>query len=217
MMPARVALALQADGKIIAVGVAWTSDHLFHTYPSHALVRYNPDGSLDPSFGVNGSVIILIGVSSEASAVALQPDGKIVTAGWGAIGLQMTFAVARHLAGVALPAGASLSSTSPAILSGPMSPESNGLDKPSIVALLAEQSTSYTEEAESRIEDRGSTIAIFYPPSSIFDSMKCVLEHNGLVSLRANRNQDHLGLEDFFQPVNIPLCIDRQIREFPRS
>jgi len=63
-------LAIQPDGKIVAVGVA---DEAL------VLVRYDPDGSLDPSFGTGpmpGTVVD--NAIGGLSAVALQPDGKIV-------------------------------------------------------------------------------------------------------------------------------------------
>ncbi|MBI3799069.1 MAG: hypothetical protein HY268_19155 [Deltaproteobacteria bacterium] len=40
-------VALQSDGKITAVGISEAS---------FAVVRYNPDGSLDPTFGTQGKV-----------------------------------------------------------------------------------------------------------------------------------------------------------------
>ena len=67
------ALVLQPDGKLVAAGKG--GDHF-------ALVRYNPDGSLDTGFGVGGKVTTSIAApGSEAYALALQPDGKLVAAG----------------------------------------------------------------------------------------------------------------------------------------
>ena len=62
-------IAIQADGKIVAVGGPW-------------IVRYNPNGSLDNSFGTGGIVIIQLGdnISVLAFSVAIQADGKIVVA-----------------------------------------------------------------------------------------------------------------------------------------
>src|SRR5262249_36908386 len=65
------AIAVQRDGKIIVAGV--TGDFRI------AVVRYLVDGSTDVSFGTNGSVIYAH--DSEADALALQPDGKIIVAG----------------------------------------------------------------------------------------------------------------------------------------
>ena len=70
------AVCVQADGKVIAAGEA--SDGYFLAL---ALVRYNPDGSLDSSFGNGGEVITDVGDDASISAMALQPDGKIVVAG----------------------------------------------------------------------------------------------------------------------------------------
>src|SRR5207244_9875266 len=70
------ALALQADGRIVVAGrsrVAVGDDF--------ALARYNPNGSLDSSFGSGGRVLTDFGLDDEARAVVLQADGKIVVAG----------------------------------------------------------------------------------------------------------------------------------------
>jgi uncharacterized delta-60 repeat protein len=63
-------LALQADGKIVALG--FSSNRT-------VLVRLNADGSLDAGFGVNGQV--LTGAGGAMGALALQQDGDIVLAG----------------------------------------------------------------------------------------------------------------------------------------
>jgi uncharacterized delta-60 repeat protein len=65
-------VAVQPDGKIIGVGdVRGGTDQI-------GLVRYNPNGSLDTSFG-NGGIAVLTNNSAyhDAYDVALQPDGKI--------------------------------------------------------------------------------------------------------------------------------------------
>jgi len=92
------AVALQPDGKIVVVGYSQGS--------RMSMVRYLPDGSLDPGFGQNGIVIDdyayspnvvgsnpnlaqvvndpkapQYGVGTDGSAVAIQTDGKIVVAG----------------------------------------------------------------------------------------------------------------------------------------
>ena len=64
------AMALQSDGKIIAVG---TTNGLY------TIVRYNTNGSTDKSFGDKGTVKSLRG---EVNAVAVQDDGRIVVAGY---------------------------------------------------------------------------------------------------------------------------------------
>jgi uncharacterized delta-60 repeat protein len=69
-------LVLQADGKLVAVGSAFGALFSYE----FALVRYNADGSLDPTFGMGGKVTTPIG-GSMAFALVLQPDGKLVAAG----------------------------------------------------------------------------------------------------------------------------------------
>ena len=63
------------DGKIVAAGFTESDDF--------AVARYDPDGSLDQSFGSGGKVVTDFDNSSAdiALAAALAPDGKIVVAG----------------------------------------------------------------------------------------------------------------------------------------
>jgi len=68
-------LALQRDGKILAVGYASADQN------NIALARYNRDGSLDRSFGRDGKVTTRFATNSIGRAVAVQADGKIVVSG----------------------------------------------------------------------------------------------------------------------------------------
>lgn len=71
------AALVQLDGKIVAAGFSGSSSSRVI-----ALVRYNTDGSLDTTFGTNGKTTYDLGSSNPvARAAALQPDGRIVTAG----------------------------------------------------------------------------------------------------------------------------------------
>jgi uncharacterized delta-60 repeat protein len=72
------AIALQADGKILAAGAASSlpGDSAF------ALLRYNPNGSLDGSFGAGGQVITPFTAATDfAFGVGVDSDGKIVVGG----------------------------------------------------------------------------------------------------------------------------------------
>ncbi len=70
-------LALQKDGKIIAAG--YSDNETNHDF---ALVRYNSDGSLDRSFGLEGMVVTKVGESDdEITDVAVQADGGILLTG----------------------------------------------------------------------------------------------------------------------------------------
>ena len=71
------AIAIQPDGRIIAAGQSGVYP-VFHA----ALARYNTNGQLDPTFGSGGKVIAALDAGGDGlSAIALQPDGKIVAAG----------------------------------------------------------------------------------------------------------------------------------------
>lgn len=78
-------VAVQSDGKIVSVG---SSDDNSLVESRWALTRHNADGTPDTGFGDGGTVTTPINNMdpnlqwSEANAVALQPDGRIVVAGY---------------------------------------------------------------------------------------------------------------------------------------
>ena len=87
-------VVIQSNGKIVAAG---TID------PNFALVRYNPNGSLDTSFGGDGIVTTNFDEPGSpgyggVSGLAIQPNGKIIAAGyWGSDFKFAFFAVARYI------------------------------------------------------------------------------------------------------------------------
>ncbi|MDR3647436.1 MAG: hypothetical protein P4L22_07875 [Candidatus Babeliales bacterium] len=73
-------VALQDDGKIIACGLSTAAD----PNGSFAVIRLNPNGSFDNSFGLSGIVLTTFGSPSNASAVAIQKvnrENKILVGG----------------------------------------------------------------------------------------------------------------------------------------
>ena len=76
-------LILQADGRIIAVGVSGAGP--YSELNDFVLARYNIDGSLDPTFGNVGKVKThfpgVTNTGSTASSIGLQLDGKLVVGG----------------------------------------------------------------------------------------------------------------------------------------
>gem|GEM_PF-920472 len=87
------ALVPDADGRVILAGYATLEDR-----ERFGLMRLLPDGTPDPSFGANGQVLTDFGTSIQrANALALQPDGKIVAAGFIRTGKDADFALARYL------------------------------------------------------------------------------------------------------------------------
>jgi uncharacterized delta-60 repeat protein len=71
-------VVIQPDGKIVVAGGAFP---LFTFLGDFKVVRYNPNGSLDTSFGDGGIVTTTFPEGSYAFDVALQSDGKIIAAG----------------------------------------------------------------------------------------------------------------------------------------
>ncbi|MCW5664984.1 MAG: hypothetical protein KIT35_14190 [Piscinibacter sp.] len=72
------AAALQADGKLLVAGRV-SQDRGDES--DVGIARFNPDGTLDAGFGNGGRVIVDLSPNGdEASALALQPDGRILLA-----------------------------------------------------------------------------------------------------------------------------------------
>ncbi|MCF8000013.1 MAG: hypothetical protein K9L25_13345 [Methylovulum sp.] len=86
------AVILQSDGKIVVVGYATTNGTV-----KFGLVRYNSNGSLDSSFDGDGIVTTTIGSGEDvANSVVIQPDGKLVAAGYSDNGSNNDFTLARY-------------------------------------------------------------------------------------------------------------------------
>ncbi|TPW11310.1 MAG: Delta-60 repeat-containing protein, partial [Halothiobacillaceae bacterium] len=85
-----LAATVQADGKVVAVGVSSNA-----TDKDFALARYLADGSFDPTFSDDGRRHADLGTGDErALAVAVQADNKIMVAGSGNDGT--AFILARY-------------------------------------------------------------------------------------------------------------------------
>ena len=84
------AVAIQLDGNIVVAGFAGDD---------YAIVRYTSEGDLDSGFGGGDGIVTtdFAGAQDRAHAVAIQPDGKLVVAGYSDSGHSDDFAVARYL------------------------------------------------------------------------------------------------------------------------
>jgi len=92
-------ILVQPDGKLVAVGSALDLANFY----DFAAARYLPNGTPDATFGVGGKVVndFNAGAFDRARAAALQPDGKIVAAGFSSFNgtLSQPFVVVRWTAG----------------------------------------------------------------------------------------------------------------------
>ena len=96
------ALVVQPDGKLVAAGRAGFGSDF-------GLVRFNANGTRDPSFGSGGWVTTDFGGFDQANALVVQADGKLVAAGstvsFTGGGANSDFAVARYNPDGSLDAG----------------------------------------------------------------------------------------------------------------
>jgi uncharacterized delta-60 repeat protein len=91
-------VALAPDGRIVAAGICYTG-----AYYADCLARYKPGGSLDTSFSGDGKRITDWGQDSSVDDVLVQPDGRIVTAGYRQTGpTEWRFSLTRYTQGGAL-------------------------------------------------------------------------------------------------------------------
>jgi uncharacterized delta-60 repeat protein len=94
-------MAIQRDGKILVVAGAHVETL---QKPQFSLFRYDARGKPDVTFGIGGKVSTdFSDAPASASAVAIQPDGKIVAAGWARIGSKNTLVLARYTNDGSLP------------------------------------------------------------------------------------------------------------------
>lgn len=89
------ALALTADGKILAAGFTTDADDK----KDFALARFTAAGVPDLGFGTDGVVVTDInGRDDEAHSMVVMPDGKILLAGWEGGATSNTVGMVRYLA-----------------------------------------------------------------------------------------------------------------------
>jgi uncharacterized delta-60 repeat protein len=85
-------VAVQADGKILVAGSSYNGSNI-----DFALVRYNPNGSLDTTFSGDGKVTTAIGSGDDSGhSITVQADGKILVAGESGNGSNSDFALVRY-------------------------------------------------------------------------------------------------------------------------
>ena len=83
---------LQADGKLVAAGYVFNNGDI-----ESALLRYNPEGTLDASFGAGGVVSTPVGAGNGVlGALVQQADGKLVAGGSASNGSDADFALVRY-------------------------------------------------------------------------------------------------------------------------
>ncbi|HEY0427058.1 MAG TPA: FG-GAP-like repeat-containing protein [Pyrinomonadaceae bacterium] len=84
-------LAIQPDGKIVIGGRSFVTPTTY----ALAVIRYNPDGSLDTTFDGDGKAQFEMPAIIEMYGFALQPDGKILVAGRSFLNGSFTGLIAR--------------------------------------------------------------------------------------------------------------------------
>jgi len=87
-------VAIQSNGRIVVAGHTCNASWICEL----AVVRYNPNGSLDTTFSGDGKVIVDfggLGIDTGGYGLAIQADGKIVIAGYMNNGTDSDFALYR--------------------------------------------------------------------------------------------------------------------------
>jgi uncharacterized delta-60 repeat protein len=90
-------LAIASNGKIVVSGYVIQGYSPDGPPYDFLLVRYNSNGSLDPTFGTGGFVTTDFGALSDLGlAIAIQNDNKIIAAGYSQNSTDTRFALARY-------------------------------------------------------------------------------------------------------------------------
>ena len=162
------AVAVQADGQILLAGQGYSAAANTNDF---AVARYNPDGTLDPSFGTGGvaNTVILAG-RDYARGMVLQPDGKIVLGGDAFNGADQDLAVARYNADGTLDA---------TFGTGGVMTTAVGVQGPSGTSALNDFGVSPLLDASGRVVMAGVTtsstgatdsVLVRYTPSGVLDA-----------------------------------------------
>ncbi len=93
-------VAIQTNGKIIVAGGFYNGSN-----NDFVLVRYKSGGSIDNAFGLNGKVTTDLGGDEICNAIAIQPDDKIIIAGYSQTASGADFALVRYLPNGTLDSG----------------------------------------------------------------------------------------------------------------
>ena len=186
-----VGVAIQTDGKILAVGTGLPS--------GGQLIRLNADGSFDASFGNGGSV----GLAVTASALALQSDGKIIVDG--AIEGQLTRVLLRYTSEGQVDTSFGMSGSAPLIAgAGAIALQSDG----KILVGAGSLSRYNTDGSLDTTFGIGGQVADLAGPSAV------ALQSNGLIvsagtitsSLSLSGNSTGFGLTEVF-PTGFPVFL----------
>ncbi|MGH3081295.1 MAG: hypothetical protein ACRDNH_09210 [Gaiellaceae bacterium] len=87
---------IQPDRKIVVAGSVLTRTPGYQDRVKFVLARYRADGTLDRRFGTNGWIATDVGRAGYASALVVQPDGKLVATGPVYDGLRADLALVRY-------------------------------------------------------------------------------------------------------------------------
>ena len=159
------AVVVQPDGKIVVGGSQQGSR------PAFAVARLNPDGSPDAEFGHSGVVTTEFRSDAGGTALVLQPDGRLVVAGWAGesqhpAGAGRYFALVRYETTGALDRSFGKSGRATADVSGAVTGAAGGNDGALALALqpdgrlIAAGSSLLVTEVDSR---RAFAVARFLP------------------------------------------------------
>ncbi len=173
------AAAIQADGRVV-VGGEWISLSCCPPVTTFALARYEPDGTLDTTFGTGGRVTTAFGDGgASAAGVALQADGKIVAVGNGEGG----FALARYMADGTLDATFSDDGQVTTRLT-------EGVDQGHAVAIQADGKIVAAGTASFCCEYTGSFGLVRYNGDGTLDT---TFSDDGIVITNLSKNGDSAG------------------------
>lgn len=177
---------IQSDGKILAAGYMSPVDGV--TFP--AILRYNPDGSLDTGFGTNGAVFHE-GLSTNFSAyetISILPNGKILASGY-----SRGILIARYNSDGSLDTGFGIGGMLSFLLSSGVGP---GIEGSVGLETLPDDGFVITARTEASPNNKAIALMKFQADGS-FDTS---FGSNGSIVTDVSPQTDDLPLRSFRQP-----------------
>jgi len=159
------ALARQQDGKLVLAGLSRRGGKY-----RFGIVRYRPNGTVDPSFGTRGIVLTALGTNVTATtAVVAQGDGKLVVGGGAYVSeRQGAFALARYTPSGALDTSFGRSGRALTTLTPPPAPKKFEIATIGGLALQADGAI-VAAGSETDIVNRQRVAVVRYRPTGVVD------------------------------------------------
>lgn len=180
-------MLLQPDGKILLSGACTKVSGLsFTNFPT--IVRFNNNGTVDPTFGSGGAAVL----AESPSAMALQVDGKIVVTGAGGVSrynpngtIDSSFGIFGSVGSIGASLAVAIQSDGKILVAGTFS-DQLGVIPDGDFALVRYNSDGTVDQS---FGTRGGALADFFTGTSSAAAFALTIEQNSEIVVAGKANQ----------------------------